>query len=359
MKIIEVIPHLMSGGAEKLVVDLSNAFVKMGNETQVVTLFKPREDDLLYSQLDSEVIKTHLDKKTGNDWSTFSKLLKYIKTEKPAVVHFHIGAIKYGLLSVLLYRKCKYYATIHSEAKREAGKGIEKWVRKFMFRWKYMIPVTISPESELSFKNFYGYNTLMIPNGTASYTQNDLSELCKKYHADVDFLFVHAGRIHPVKNQKMLISAIEGLLQEGYKIRLLILGRGANDEITQFIKSHSSNNIVYLGEKQNVRDYVAISDAFCLSSLQEGLPITALESFSVGTPVVSTPVGGCVNVVINGKTGILASEVSKDAYVEALKKYMEISYEKRNIMRNVCLQEFKKKYSIDKCAERYVKVFKS
>ena len=359
MKIIEVIPHLMSGGAEKLVVDLSNAFVKMGNETQVVTLFKPDENDLQYSQLNPDVIKKHLNKKIGNDWKTFYKLFKYIKTEDPAVVHFHIGAIKYGLLAVFLYRKCKYYATIHSEAKREAGKGIEKFVRKFMFRWNFMIPVTISDESELSFKNFYGYNTLMIPNGTASYAQNNLIELRKKYHADVDFLFVHAGRIHPVKNQKMLISAIEELLQEGYKIRLLILGRGADDDITQFIKSHSSNNIEYLGEKQNVRDYMAISDAFCLSSLQEGLPITALESFSVGTPVVSTPVGGCVNVIINGETGILASDISKEAYIKALKKYMEISYEKRSIMRNVCLREFEEKYSIDKCAERYVKVFNS
>lgn len=359
MKIIEVIPHLKSGGAEKFVVDIATSFVKMGHDSIVVTLFEPTTDDLLYRQLDSRVKKVNLGKKKGNDWSIFRKLFNYIKKVKPDIVHFHIGAIKYGLFSALFYRKCKYFATIHSEAKREAGRGIEKWVRKFMFGCKLMTPVAISAESEASFRSFYGYNALLIPNGTASYVHKNLSKLQEKFHADVDFLFVHAGRIHPVKNQKMLIYAVEELLQEGYKIRLLILGRGSDDEITQFIKKHSTENIVYLGEKTNVRDYVAISDAFCLSSFQEGLPITVLESFSVGTPVISTPVGGCISVVINGQTGFLANEVSKAAYVNVLKRYMHISNEKRNIMRKVCLNEFKERFSIDNCAEKYIKAFKS
>lgn len=359
MKIIEVIPHLKSGGAEKFVLDLSASFIRIGHECHVVTLMNPSSDDLLYSQLDEKVKKISLGKKLGNDWSIFKKLFNYIKKEEPDVVHFHIGAIKYGLLSVFLYKKCKYFATIHSEARREAGHGIEKWVRKFMFGLKMMLPITISEESEVSFKKFYGYHALMIPNGTSSYNPKDLRVLKDKYHGDVDFLFVHAGRIHPVKNQKMLISAIEKVQKDGYKVRLLILGRADNDEIMHFIKKHSSDTIVYLGEKSNVRDFVAISDAFCLSSHQEGLPITALESFSVGIPVLATPVGGCLNVIINNITGYLAKEVSEGAYVEVLKKFMNITTSQREHMRKESLLEFKAKYSIEKCAEKYVETFRN
>lgn len=357
MKIIEVIPHLKSGGAEKFVVDISRAFDRLGQDSNVLTLFAPAENDLLYQQLFVSVKKDTLNKKPGFDIKLFFKLYRYIKISSPDIVHFHIGAIKYGLLSAIFYRKCNYFATIHSEAKREAGKGIEKWVRKFMFRHHLMIPVTISPESESSFYKFYGYHALMIPNGCAPYEPQNLDTLFNEYHSDVDFLFVHAGRVHPVKNQKMLVTAIERVQELGYKARLLILGRGGNDDITKFITEHTSKFIIYLGEKSNVRDYVAISDAFCLSSLQEGLPITALESFSVGTPVISTPVGGCLNVVKDGETGKLAREVSVDAYVDSLIEFMGSKQEDRARMRETCLKEFKENYTIEKCAERYLEAF--
>lgn len=357
MKIIEVIPHLKSGGAEKFVVDISGAFDRLGHESYVLTLFTPMENDLLYQQLPLRVKKDNLNKKPGFDLRLFFKLFRHIEATSPDIVHFHIGAIKYGLISALFYRKCKYYATIHSEAKREAGKGIEKWVRKFMFRHHLMIPVTISPESESSFYRFYGYHTLMIPNGCAPYSPKNLDTLFNEYHLDVDFLFVHAGRVHPVKNQKMLVTAIERVQELGYKVRLLILGRGDNDEITKFITDHTSKFITYLGERANVRDYVAISDAFCLSSIQEGLPITALESFSVGTPVISTPVGGCLNVIKDGETGKLAREVSVDAYVDTLIEFMTSKQKDRARMRETCQKEFKDNYTIEKCAERYLKAF--
>ena len=102
---------------------------------------------------------------------------------------------------------------------------------------------------------------------------------------------------------------------------------------------------------------MSISDAFCLSSLQEGLPITALEAFSVGTPVISTPVGGCVNIVTDGKTGFLSKDVSENSYMQAIKMFVGTSEEKRNSMRSSCLNEFNEKYSIDRCAKEYINEF--
>ena len=313
MKIIEFIPHLKSGGGEKLVVDISSAFASLGHECKILTLFAPTEDDILYSQVNTSIVKDNLNKHLGYDLKCFTKFLSYVRRVRPDVVHLHLETIKYSLLAALLYRKCTYYATIHSEAKREAGTGIEKYVRKFLFGTGLVKPVTISEESEVSFEHFYGYKASMIPNGASSYIIKDNAELYNKYHSGIDFLFVHAGRLHPVKNQKMLIEAVEQLHEEGASCRLLILGRGEPGETMDFVKKHSSNTIVYVGEVSNVRDYVAISDCFCLSSHQEGLPITLLEAYSVGCPAVTTPVGGCVNVVKDEVTGFLSKDNSIDA----------------------------------------------
>ncbi len=298
-------------------------------------------------------------KNLGYDFSCFTKFLSYVRREKPDIVHLHLETIKYSFLAALLYRKCKYYATIHSEAKREAGTGIEKYVRKFLFGTGLVIPVTISDESELSFERFYGYKAVMIPNGSSPYKPKDNSDLYTKYHSDVDFLFVHAGRLHPVKNQKMLIEAVEQLCKEGFSCRLLILGRGEPGDVLDFVTSHASDTIVYVGEVPNVRDYVAISDCFCLSSNQEGLPITLLEAYSVGCPVVTTPVGGCVNVVKSGITGFLSEDNSLESYTAALRSILHLAKEQLNIMRVQCKSEFDENYSINKCAELYIKLFEN
>ena len=108
MKIIEVIPHLKSGGAEKFVVDISGAFDRLGHESYVLTLFTPMENDLLYQQLPLRVKKDNLNKKPGFDLRLFFKLFRHIEATSPDIVHFHIGAIKYGLISALFYRSILY-----------------------------------------------------------------------------------------------------------------------------------------------------------------------------------------------------------------------------------------------------------
>ncbi len=69
MKIIEFIPHLKSGGGEKLVVDISSAFVDQGQDCKILTLFKPSQDDLLFNQVSESVVKDNLNKNLGYDFS--------------------------------------------------------------------------------------------------------------------------------------------------------------------------------------------------------------------------------------------------------------------------------------------------
>ena len=82
------------------------------------------------------------------------------------------------------------------------------------------------------------------------------------------------------------------------------------------------------------------------------LPIT-----TAFLPVISTPVGGCLNVIKDGETGKLAREVSVDAYVDTLIEFMTSKQKDRARMRETCQKEFKDNYTIEKCAERYLEAF--
>ena len=135
MKILELTPNLKVGGAETFVVNISNAFVDNGHECKVTTLFDPENDDFLISKLNGSVEIGSLGKSRGLDLKCFFKVCNDIRKYKPDVVHAHIGAITYLLISSVFIRSCKYYVTIHSDARREAGNWFTRIIRRFLFKF--------------------------------------------------------------------------------------------------------------------------------------------------------------------------------------------------------------------------------
>lgn len=356
MKILEITPNLHCGGAEKLVVDLTNELSARGNECTIVTLFDLDTLDI-FKSLINDGIKFHsLGKRLGFDLKCLYHLYKFINEEKPDIVHAHTGGITYLILAVLLHRNAKYFATIHSDAKAEAGRGLHKIIRKFLFKLKIVTPITISEDSELSFKKYYGRAGHLITNGCSKYSKAEIIDQ-EKNRKDVDFLFVHVGSIQPVKNQLTLVKVFRRLLEEGKRVRLLFMGRIADQNIYNSLEPYFSENIVYIGEQQNPRDYMNICDAYCMTSLWEGMPISIIEAFSVGCIPITTPVGGCINMINNGNNGILAKDTSEEAVYQAIKQYINLDKSTRIAMSKNALRSYQELYSIEKTALEYLRLF--
>lgn len=358
MKIMEIIPHLQTGGGEKIVVDLSNEFADVGHECSIVTLYEPSKDDVLRRYINDNVMTATLNKRPGADFCCMFRMVKYINKYKPDIVHVHLAAIMYVLIAAICCRKVKFFATLHSEASREAGSGISKWIRIFLFRFKIVTPITISEESEKSFEEFYGFPSKMIPNGSSIYIpKTEETSKYEKYRDSVDYLFLHAGRIHKVKNQLMLVEAFERILHRGINARLLIAGRVDDESVFNQLKSHFSERIVYIGEQSDVRAIMSISNAFCLSSKMEGMPITIIEAMSVGCPTICTPVGGCINMIENGVNGFISQDVNAESYELKIKEFCELDKTKLSRIKERCVTEFKTKYSIANTASLYLNLF--
>lgn len=354
MRILQIIPTLGTGGAEHFVFELSNELCRQGHSVELLTLFETAEDNPLRQRLDKSIKVTSLRKKKGLEPRIFYSVWQFIHRRKFDVVHGHVGAIKYMLFASMFCRKVKFVATIHSEARREAGKSIDRWARELMFGLKRCVPVTISEESEKSFEEFYGRKGVMIPNGVGPYIQEKVIQLRDNEN---QIVFLHPASCQNVKNQALLLAAFNKLLDKGVDAKLVWVG--SNETFIDLFRSLEplmKRNVSYLGVVNNVRDYMVAADAMCLSSKMEGMPMTIIEAFSVGCVPICTPVGGCLNMIQSGKNGLLSANLSVEAYFETLFTYVKASEKKKMALKSVGLESFKH-YSIDGCATNYLRLF--
>ena len=125
----------------------------------------------------------------------------------------------------------------------------------------------------------------------------------------IHFLFL--GEISKRKGAFDLISAIAQHKNEfDQKIEVRIGGNGEIDKLEDLIKSNEIENIVKFegwvsGDKKI--DLLNWCDVYILPSFNEGLPISILEAMSYSHPIISTPVGGILEVLHDGENGIVVN----------------------------------------------------
>lgn len=355
MRILQIIPNLGSGGAEHFVAELSNELSRQGHDVELLSLSAIPDNNPLRESLDTRVKLSTLNKKNGLWIGGFTAVYNYIRKNNYDVVHAHVGAIKYITLASMICRNKRFIATIHSEAKREAGKSIDRWSRKLMFRLKFCVPVTISIESERSFEGFYGRKGVMIFNGVSDYRQKKVLQLRDR---DNQIVFLHPASCQTVKNQELLFKAFNRLLDDGIDAKVVWVGN--NKIYYDLFKSLEPlmRSVSFLGEVDNVRDFMVASDAVCLSSKMEGMPMTIIEAFSVGRPVLCTPVGGCLNMIKNGENGLLSKDLSVESYYQMLSSFASMYKEDREYMGNNAFVS-SNDYTIENCANKYLKIYEN
>jgi glycosyltransferase involved in cell wall biosynthesis len=151
----------------------------------------------------------------------------------------------------------------------------------------------------------------------------------------------------------------EMLLEENNAILLLIgVGRqGEHLRNYQNVSQIKGNNVYQLGFKSNIANFLSVSDALVISSLNEGMPLVALESMSMGVPIITTPAGGMVDIVQDGENGFLAEGFSKENIKSAICRFLNTSDEKLTQMKINNTNRFEQKYSMPICAGKYEELY--
>jgi glycosyltransferase involved in cell wall biosynthesis len=127
------------------------------------------------------------------------------------------------------------------------------------------------------------------------------------------------GRIAPIKNHKLFVEAIPLIMSKAIhpckffivgdgELRLEIENQAQKMGISISTPEHidTQATLVLTSWRKDIDSIVAGMDIIALTSLNEGTPATLIEAQAAKKPIVSTKVGGIVDIVYEGKSALLS-----------------------------------------------------
>lgn len=360
MKIVQIISSLGNGGAEKFVIELSNELHRKKHYVRIISFKKTTKDMFFVEKIHPNIDITELNKNKGFSFKIFINLFSFILKYNPDQIHFHLDStFLYIFPLTFIFRKKKFTYTIHSKLSKSNRKKFEI-LNKLFFMKKNIEYVCISKSIKQDFsKHFPRLKFNVVVNGinnlskTENFNQNlDLVNSLKINHKTKVCLVV--GKVVPVKNYLLLLSAFSKLKEQN--VICIIIGNNST-EYYEKINKYKPNNVFFVGPKSDVSDFLILSDAFLMSSLNEGLPISALEAMYYSKPVITTPAGGMIDLIENKVNGFITKTFEVNEFVSTIKKFLLLDKANIDLIKKNNINKIKNSYTIEICCENYLKIF--
>ncbi len=298
----------------------------------------------ILKEYDVEPLLIHELKREPNlksDRLALKKIKTIIQEFKPDIVHTH--ASKAGALGRKAAFSCNVPVVVHTfhghvfhsyfgKIKTSIFKNIERYLAK---KSTGIIAISNLQKKELceTHKITTAKKIEVIPLGfdlkkfQDHYSENRIA-VRKEYDLNDDTLALCIiGRLAPVKDHFFFLDVIEELSsQTNRKIKIFIVGDGElREEINSRVDllKNKGVDIIMTSWIFDIAKFNAGMDIMCLTSKNEGTPVSLIEAQASNLPVISTDVGGVSDIVSQNETGFIISRKGKGEFVEKLKTLVE------------------------------------
>ena len=338
MKVLHLLQSSTFSGAENVV-------------CQIIGLLKNEYNiEFIYCSPDGQIRNALLER--GIYFSplrSFSReeVKKAVEIEKPDIIHAH--DMRASFIASLACGNVRLISHIHNNNFNSRGLSVKSFA--------YLLPAFKSSHifyvSNSSYKGYY-FHSLFKKKSSVLYNIIDVKQTMDKmlkdkeiYHYDI----VYLGRLTFQKNPQRLMKILKKCVEINRKLKIAIVGTGDLEKETKETCKQLGldENVTFVGFMLNPLRILRDSKVMVMSSRWEGTPMCALEAMALGVPIVSTPVDGIIDLVINGETGYLsniddelASHIVNIVKDETLHDYMsKKSLEQSATINNI--QKFKQR----------------
>jgi glycosyltransferase involved in cell wall biosynthesis len=329
IRIARVIARMNIGGPARLVVWLTEALSNGEFESTLICgTVAPGEEDMsdfarehgiapvVFPEMSREI--------TPRDVITFWKLYRFFRRYRPAIVETHTakaGAV--GRTAAFLYRwltpriaigrprPCRvvhfYHGHVLHSYYGKLKSSVFIAIEKLLARATDLIIVPSQQQlEELSGRFGIGKRERfrVVPYGLelddfAGTSDNRRSLRSRLNIADDEIVVGIVGRLTAIKNHDMFLRVARRVQDLGVRrTRFVVFGVGGDrPSLEERARAMSLDNVLFAGFVEDAREMYAALDVIALTSRNEGMPLTLIEAMANGKAVVSTAVGGVVDLL--------------------------------------------------------------
>ena len=328
------------------------------SEVVISTPFVGHETDL--KELGANCIKTEVDRRSINPFTDLKLLRTYktiLKQEKPDLVITY--SIKPNIYAGYLCGKMKIPFCANVQGLGTAfQKALLSNLVTVMYRTAFRKVETVFFENQANAQAFVRRRILPAKKEVVlSGAGINLEEYRYRQYPDNEKVhFLYLGRIMKEKGMDELFGAVEQLRKDGCEFILDLVGF-FEDEYKKQVEQLQSEGIVrFYGFQENPKPYYAQTDCVVLPSYHEGMSNVLLEAAASGRAIITTDIPGCREAVDNGKSGMLCKVKSTDSLYKAMKRFTELSREKRELLGKAGREKMEREFDKKKVVEETVKV---
>lgn len=336
MKISLLLPNLKGGGAERVSIDLADAFAELGHSVEFV-LLKAEGEFLEQAEGRHRVVDLNVSRMR----STIIPLTRYIRKNRPDGLIAAMWPLSFiaPIAMKLSFHQCPVLTVEHSTLSNQYA----NWGRLHHFGLRASMAfgfrlasaragVSAGVAEDMAKLAAYpvsGVTTLYNPIPMRSRASLQALQSAESYWTRPrGHRIIIVGNLKTVKNHALLLRAFAELNDPA--ACLLILGQGdlETELRLQTDRLHISDQVVFAGFHTNPTAFYQTADLFVLSSNHEGLPTVLIEALGYGLPVVSTDCpSGPSEILEYGRYGRLTPVGDAKALASAMQEALSSPYD--------------------------------
>lgn len=332
MIVLQVIPELDAGGAERTTLEVAEAIVQAGGRALVASQGGRLEGEL--AALGGELIR--LPVATKNPfvaWRNADRLAEVIRREAVQIVHARSRAPALSAKAACDRTGAHYVTTYHGTYK--AKSGLKRWYNSFMAKGERVIANSEFIRDHICREHPFAADRItVIPRGvdldrfdTDAIERDRIQGLAASWGVPVDEgVVLLPGRLTGWKGQREAIRAYARLKADGIDLPVLILAGDAQgrtayvDELEALIREGElGDRVRMVGHCSDMPAAFALSRLVLTPSVEpEAFGRTAAEAGAMGLPVIAADHGGAREVIVDGETGWRVAPGDAGALAQAI-----------------------------------------
>jgi glycosyltransferase involved in cell wall biosynthesis len=346
------------GGAETYLALIANAHAARGLGSRIVVLSEPGP---VSERFAPEVEVEYLGYRRASIRNPLRFLVSVVRGYRLIaravdrlgieVLQTHLPDTNLWGLALSLTGRCRVVVTIHNNRflRGVEERSFRSWAKlrayRMMFRRCAAI-VAVSAEVKKSLLATLGIDgddadrVVVVDNGVPvpdPVSGDRRREIRARYGIGPDDRWVvAAGRLTEAKNFRCLVAAAALLKDQGRPVRVLIAGEGdlRGDLERQRADLQVEDLVALPGNREDLGEVMQAADLLAMSSRWEGMPMVLLEAMARGLPVVGTRINGLVDVIEEGRQGLLVEVDDAHGLAEAIGRLFAEPETRREMGRN-------------------------